>query len=329
MRLLVLGGTQFVGRAVVQAALARGWDVSVFNRGSLGAVAGVEQLVGDRTVEGGLAALGEGNWDAVVDTWAREPKAVQSVAQLLRGRVGRYAYVSSLSVYTWAPPAGYDESAQVVEGEPGAGATDYAQDKRGGELAALEAFGAEASLFVRAGLILGPYENIGRLPWWLARIARGGDVLAPGPRELALQYIDARDLAGWLLGALEREVSGPVNLVTPQGHSTMGQLLDACVSVTGSAARLRWTDPETILAAGIKPWTELPVWVPPGTDMHDALHSANVSRAVETGLTCRPVEETVADTWTWLRSLGGEVPRRPDLTIGVPEEVEAKVLAGG
>ncbi|MDX3381125.1 reductase [Streptomyces niveiscabiei] len=329
MRLLVLGGTQFVGRAVVEAAVARGWEVTVFNRGSAGAVAGVEQLVGDRTVDGGLAALGGGTWDAVVDTWAREPRAVRSVARLLRGRVGRYAYVSSLSVYEWAPPAGYDESARVVEGDPGAGLTEYARDKRGGELAVLEAFGAEACLFARAGLILGPYENVGRLPWWLARIARGGPVLAPGPRELALQYIDARDLAGWVLGAVEGGVAGPVNLVTPQGHSTMGRLLDACVTVTASSADLRWTDPETILAAGIKPWTELPVWVPPGSDMHDALHAADVSAAVGTGLVCRPVEETVADTWTWLRSLGGEVPRRPDLTIGVPEEVEARVLAGG
>ncbi|WP_416967038.1 NAD-dependent epimerase/dehydratase family protein [Streptomyces sp. 4F14] len=328
MKLLVLGGTQFVGRAVVEAALARGWEVDVFNRGSAGVPDGVRALAGDRTVAGGLSALATGTWDAVVDTWAREPRAVQDTARLLRGRAGRYAYVSTLSVYAWAPPAGYDEGARVVEGDPGAGLTDYARDKRGGELAVLESFGAEASVFARAGLILGPYENIGRLPWWLARIARGGAVLAPGPRELALQYIDARDLAAWVLGAVEGGVSGPANLVSPQGHATMGRLLDACVSVTGSSAELRWTDPERIVAAGIKPWTELPVWVPPGTDMHDALHAADVSRAVGTGLVCRPVEETVADTWAWLETLGGEVPRRPDLTIGVTEEVEARVLAG-
>jgi len=169
----------------------------------------------------------------------------------------------------------------------------------------------------------------------LARIARGGAVLAPGPRELALQYIDARDLAGWVLGAVEREVSGAVNLVSPQGHTTMGELLEACVSVTGagspghSPADLHWTDPETILAAGIQPWTELPVWVPAGSDMHDALHAADVSLALSTGLVCRPVRETVADTWTWLQSLGGEVPRRPDLTIGVEPGVEERVLKGG
>ncbi|QNP73086.1 NAD-dependent epimerase/dehydratase family protein [Streptomyces roseirectus] len=328
MRLLVLGGTQFVGRAVVEAALARGWEVTVFNRGSVGALPGARAVVGDRTAEGGMSALGEGSWDAVVDTWAREPRAVQSAARLLRGRAGRYAYVSSLSVYEWAPPAGYDEGAKVVDGaSPGAGRTEYAQDKRGGELAVLESFGEERSLFARAGLILGPYENVGRLPWWLTRVARGGPVLAPGPRELPVQYIDARDLAEWTLGALEREVSGPVNLVSPQGHTTMGELLDACVNTTASTADLRWTAPETVLAAGVKPWTELPVWVPPGSDMHDALHSADVSRALATGLSCRPVTETVADTWTWLKQLD-EAPQRPDLPIGLDPEAEARVLAG-
>ncbi|MET8980382.1 NAD-dependent epimerase/dehydratase family protein [Streptomyces sp. NPDC004539] len=349
MRLLVLGGTQFVGRAVVEAAVGRGWEVTVLNRGSVEPPPGVRALVGDRTTEGGLSASAEGTWDAVVDTWAKEPSAVQRAARSLRGRVGRYVYVSSLSVYAWAPPAGYDESAPVVEGaRPDAGLTDYAKDKRGGELAVLESFGAEHSVFARAGLILGPYENVGRLPWWLTRIARGGDVLAPGPRELAVQYIDVRDLAGWVLGAVEREVSGPVNLVSPQGHATMGGLLEACVSVTASTpastsastsasdsgstpaspATLRWTAPETVLAAGIQPWTELPVWVPPASDMHDALHSADVSLALRTGLACRPVTETVADTWAWLRTLGGEVPRRPNLTIGVEPEVEERVLKG-
>lgn len=125
--------------------------------------------------------------------------------------------------------------------------TDYARDKRGGELAAVDAFDEERSVLVRAGLILGPYENVGRLPWWLTRIARGGPVLAPGPRELPLQYVDARDLAEWVLGAAERELSGPYNLISPQGHTTMGALLDACVQATGSNAELRWTAPELIL----------------------------------------------------------------------------------
>ncbi|MET9500329.1 NAD-dependent epimerase/dehydratase family protein [Streptomyces sp. NPDC006622] len=331
MRLLVLGGTEFVGRAVVEAALGRGWEVTVFNRGRHASVPGARALVGDRTAPGGLDALKDGEWDAVVDTWSAAPRAVHEAARLLRGRAGRYVYVSSCSVYTWAPPAGYAEDAPLVEGaEPGAGQTDYARDKRGGELAAVDAFGAQDSLLVRAGLILGPYENVGRLPWWLARIARGGPVLAPGPRELPLQYVDVRDLAEWILGAVEQGLSEPFNLMSPQGHATMGALLEACVRVTGGPAELRWTAPETVLDAGIEPWTHLPVWVPPGSDMHDALHSADVSRAVATGLTCRPVGETVADTWRWLQEIGGEAPRRPDRPRnGLDPELEAKVLGAG
>ncbi|MER7104967.1 NAD-dependent epimerase/dehydratase family protein [Streptomyces humidus] len=332
MRLLVLGGTEFAGRAVVEAALGRGWDVTVLNRGRQSPVPGVRSLRGDRTAPGGLAALarpGEGDWDAVVDTWSAAPRAVREAARLLRDRARRYVYVSSCSVYAWAPPAGYAEDAPVVEGAgPDAGQIDYARDKRGGELAVLDAFGERDSVLVRSGLILGPYENVGRLPWWLTRIARGGPVLAPGPRGLPLQYVDVRDLAEWILGAVGNGLGGPYNLMSRQGHTTMGELLEACVRATGSDAELRWTAPEIVLDAGIEPWTELPVWVPPGTDLHDALHAADVSRALAAGLVCRPVEETVADTWSWLTSIGGTAPVRPDRTRkGLDPEVEARVLA--
>ena len=326
----MLGGTEFAGRAVVEAALARGWEVTVFHRGRHEAPLGVRSLLGDRTTPGGPAALAEdpGEWDVVVDTWSAAPRAVRDAARLLRGRARRYVYVSSCSVYTWAPPAGYGEDAPLVEGASAdADETDYPRDKRGGELAVLDAFGEDRSVLVRAGLILGPYENIGRLPWWLGRTSRGGPVLAPGPRELPLQYVDVRDLAEWILHAAERELSGPYNLMSPQGHTTMGELLETCVRVTGGAAELRWTEPEVILDAGIAPWTELPVWVPPGSDLHDALHGADVSRAVGAGLRCRSVEETVADTWRWLQDVGGAAPQRPDRPRpGLAPEAEAKVL---
>ncbi|MFI8093838.1 NAD-dependent epimerase/dehydratase family protein [Streptomyces sp. NPDC086080] len=335
MRLLLLGGTEFVGRAVAEAAVARSWEVTVFHRGRHEAPRGVRTLLGDRTALDGLAALDEdpGEWDVVVDTWSAAPRAVRDAARLLRGRAGRYVYVSSCSVYAWPRPAGFTEETPLVEGAcADADVTDYARDKRGGELAAVDAFGADRSLLVRAGLILGPYENVGRLPWWLNRMARGGPVLAPGPRELPLQYVDARDLAQWILGAAEQGLSGPYNLISPQGHATTGELLEACVRVTGGPAELRWTAPEVILDAGIEPWTQLPVWVPPGSDLHDALHAADVSRAVATGLRCRPVAETVAGTWRWLTDLDGIAPQRPDRTAkGLDPEVEAKVLgtAGG
>jgi 2'-hydroxyisoflavone reductase len=340
MRLLMLGGTEFVGRAVVESALARGWEVTVFHRGRHEPPAGVRSLLGDRTAPDGLAALvdasaavaasGEGGWDVVVDTWSAAPRAVRDTARLLAGAAGRYVYVSSCSVYAWPPAAGSDESAPVVEGAAAdAGQTDYARDKRGGELAAVEAFGADRSLLVRAGLILGPYENIGRLPWWLGRVARGGPVLAPGPRDLPVQYIDVRDLAGWVLDAVERGASGAYDVVGPPGTTTMGELLDACVRVTGGPADLRWTPAEAVLGAGIEPWTQLPVWVPEGSDLHGALHGRDVSRAVREGLRCRGVEETVRDTWEWLLSLGGVAPQRPDRpVVGLDPEVEAKVLGG-
>ncbi|MEU4932611.1 NAD-dependent epimerase/dehydratase family protein [Streptomyces yokosukanensis] len=333
MRLLVLGGTEFVGRAVAEAAVARGWEVTVFHRGRNRPPCGVRSLHGDRTAPDGLAALAAdpGGWDAVVDTWSAAPRAVLTATRLLRGRAARYVYVSSRSVYRWPwPSLGGDGSAgALVEGAfADAGQTEYAQDKRGGELAAVEAFGEEGSLLVRAGLILGPHENVGRLPWWLTRIARGGPVLAPGPRELPVQFIDARDLAGWLLGAVERGLSGPYDLIGPPGHSTMGELLDLCVRVTGADAELRWTAPEAILAAGIEPWTQLPVWTPPDSELHDCAHRTDVSRALATGLVCRPPARTVADTWRWLTQIGGAAPLRPDRTApGLDPRVEAKVLA--
>ncbi|MEV8586413.1 NAD-dependent epimerase/dehydratase family protein [Streptomyces sp. NPDC051180] len=327
MKMLMLGGTEFVGRAIVEEALGRGWEVTVFHRGRHTPPEGAASLLGDRTTPDGLAALATGTWDVVVDTWSAAPSAVRDVARLLADRVGRYAYVSSRSVYTWPPAAGLAEDGPLVEGSADDGDVPYAEAKRGGELAATAAFGADRTLHVRAGLIIGPYENVGRLPWWLDRIARGGPVLAPGPRDLPLQYVDARDLAVWTLDAVAAGLSGPYNLISPAGHTTMGGLLDACVRVTGSDAELRWTSPEVLVAAGVEPWSELPVWVPPG-EMYDALHAADVSRAVAAGLRCRPVEETVADTWAWLRSLGGVAPQRPDRPrLGLAPEREAALLA--
>lgn len=325
MRLLILGGTEFVGRAVTDEALARGWEVTVFHRGHHPAPAGTVALHGDRRAADGLAALARGEWDIVVDTWAAEPSAVRDAARLLAGRAGHYAYVSSGSVYRHPRAVGLGESAPLVDGSPDAGDVEYPQAKRGGELAAAGAFGDRA-LLVRAGLILGPGENIGRLPWWLLRMARGGPVLAPGPRDLALQYIDARDLASWTLDAAARGLGGPYNLISRPGHATMGELLEACVRVTGGGAELRWTAPEKILEAGIEPWLQLPVWVPPG-ELHETLHQGGVDKAFAAGLHCRPVEETVADTWSWLNELGGVPPQRGDRpAVGLDPQTEAKVL---
>ncbi|MFD9816197.1 NAD-dependent epimerase/dehydratase family protein [Streptomyces sp. NPDC059080] len=328
MKLLMLGGTEFVGRSVVEEALARGWQVTVFHRGNSAPPPGVEVRIGDRSAPGGLAALEDGTWDAVVDTWKGAPAAARDAAQLLSGRIGRHVYISSRSVHPIPSAAGLDETGPVVDASPDdTSADDYARAKRGAELAIQDAFGDRAVL-ARAGLVLGPYENIGRLPWWLGRVARGGPVLAPGPRDLPLQYIDARDLARWSLDALRDGIpGGAYNLVSPTGHATMGEFLDACIRATGADAELHWADPEAVTAAGIEPWTELPVWLPPG-DLHDTLHRGDVTKALATGLRCRPVAETVADTWEWLRSIGGAVPERPGWTApGLSPEKEAAFLA--
>jgi nucleoside-diphosphate-sugar epimerase len=310
MRLLILGGTEFVGRAAAVEAVRRGAEVTVFNRGRQEPPPGVTSLTGDRLT---LTEL-PGTWDAVIDTWSGPAEAVQRSAALLRGRAGHYGYVSTRSVFRLDDPG-----TLVDPDEPG-----YAGDKLRSELAT-EAFGGPV-LLARAGLILGPHENIGRLPWWLHRLARGGPTLAPGPRDLPLQYVDARDLANFLLDTAAAGTTGPFNVVSESGHTTMGELLDIATEVTGGRAQLRWTDPDTIAAAGIEPWTELPIWLPPGA-LHDFLHGGDVSRTLAAGLRCRPVRETVADTWDWLRKLPGAAPQRPDRPkVGLDPAVEAKVL---
>lgn len=327
----MLGGTEFVGRAVTDAALERGWDVTVFHRGRHAPPPGVRALTGDRTAgEHGLAALAEGgqDWDLVVDTWSGAPAAVRDAARLLSGRSGHFTYVSSRSVYAHPAAPGRDEDGPLVAGaSPDDGAdVPYDRAKRGGELAALDAFGDRA-LLARAGLIIGPGENIGRLPWWLARIARGGPVIAPGPPGTELQYIDARDLAEWMLDAAAGGLHGAYNTVSRPGHTTTGELLEACVRVTGSDAELRWIDPEVLLAAGVEPWSDLPIWLPPG-ELYDTLHRGDPARAYAAGLRCRPAGETVADTWAWLRALGGVAPQRPDRpAVGLDPVLEAKLLA--
>lgn len=327
MRVLVLGGSHFVGRAVVAEARRRGDDVTTLNRGVSGTGDAAEPTirVDRRDVTALQAALGDGEWDAVVDTWSYEPAVVAASATLLGGRAGHYGYVSSRSVHRWPLPPGADEGAPVVDGDPDSEeGSDYAAAKRGGELAVLRHFEGRA-LLARPGIILGPHEDVGRLPWWLGRMRRGGRVLAPGPPELPLQYIDARDLARWMLEAAQRRLAGAFNAVSRPGHATMQQLLEACDEVTGRRADLVWRSPEAIQAAGIAPWTELPIWVPAGTEM-EGLHGGDVSAAHAAGLRCRPVEETVADTWRWLQAEGfpPDRPGRPPL--GIDPEAERRAL---
>ncbi|MCW2735607.1 NAD-dependent epimerase/dehydratase family protein [Nocardioides sp.] len=328
MRLLVLGGTRFVGRAVADNAVARGWDVTVLNRGATAVPpAGVSALTADRTSYAALTeALGAQQWDLVVDTWAGAPSVVRDAAGLLASRSERYGYVSTRSVYVWPPQPGADESAPLVDASPDADRIDYAADKRGGELAAIREYGPDRVLMGRAGLILGPHEDVGRLPWWLGRVARGGRVVAPGDPDRGLQYVDARDLAAWLLDNLVRHTVGPVDIVSPRRHTTMGALLEACLSVTGADAELVWVPESVLEEEGAEGWTHFPCWVPSTGELAGMMES-DTSLAVSTGLRCRSAEETVRDTWDWVQRAGMPAPREGLPLNGLPTELEQRLLA--
>lgn len=322
-RLLVLGGTRFVGRVVVETALERGWEVTVLNRGTQPCPSGAVAVEGDRTRPGALAQLGPGDWDLVVDTWSWGAGPVREAAEQLTDRIGHYVYVSSRSVHPIPTAAGADETAATVTPDDAPDA-DYGPAKAASERALVDVLG-ERALLARAGLILGRYEDVGRLPWWLARIRTGGPVLAPGPPALALQYIDVRDLASWLLDAGVAKLAGPFNTVGPPGHATMHELLEACVHATGTDAELVWAEPAVLDDAGVAPWTELPIWLPPGP-LHDTMHGADVTAAVRHGLRCRPIADTVADTWAWMRS-SSHLPQRDDRpAVGLAPAREREIL---
>jgi 2'-hydroxyisoflavone reductase len=302
VRLLVLGGTHHVGRAVVEEAIATGVTVTTLNRGTVGPPpAGVEHLRADRTDGDGMrSALAGREWEAVIDTWSGAPSAVRTATAALAGRVDHYGYVSSRSVYRWPIPVGADESAPVVGGDPEADdGSDYAAAKRGAEVAVLDAFG-ERSLVAR--------------------------VAAPGPPERPIQYIDGRDLAAWMLSSAQAGRSGVYDTVSRPGFATMGQILGAAATVTGGNAELVWITPEEVEAAGIAPWTEWPIWLPPEGEAA-GLHAGNVARVHAAGLVCRPTAATVADTWAWLQA-EGDPTTLSDGSVGLDPEREQRLLAG-
>ena len=325
-KVLVLGGTDFVGPALVSAALAHGDDVTIFHRGQTGnAPEGVRVVHGDRTNASDIDAVAAERWDLVVDAWSRAPRVVLESARKLEASAARYVYISTISVYEDVHEGVINEQSPVVVAAPDAEATDYAADKRGAELAVESVFGPDRCVFTRPGLILGPRENIGRLPWWLRRIAQGGQVLAPGPENLGLQYIDARDLAAF---SINTALNGAVNALSEPGFTTMAELLDLCKEATGSDATFTWVDAAFLLENKVEPWTELPIWVPPTLGM-ETFYLTDSSLAIRSGLTCRPVRETVFDTWAWLREnpdwtqvLTGNRPRS-----GLDPGREAELLA--
>src|SRR6266508_111201 len=335
MKLLVLGGTWFLGRALAEDALLRGHKVTTFNRGRSGKdVPGVELIRGDREDRSSLERLARGGtWDAVIDTSGFVPRLVRDSSLALANHVDRYAFLSTVSVYQGWPVEALTEYSPVLacpsDAGPDFGAshprgypTRYGFQKAGCERAVHEVFDGH-SLVLRPGVILGPYEYVGRLPWWLRRIARGGRVLAPGRPDRAIQPVDVRDVAAFVLTALEAGVTGTLNVAAPEGHATYGSLLDDCVKVTGADAQLVWVDDRFLLEHGVKQWTEIPLW-----RTYAGTWRVAADRARAAGLACRPLADTVRDTSTWL-SGGVEVgrPRPTQSKHGIAPEKEAELLA--
>jgi len=297
MRLLVLGGTKFLGRHAVAHALDEGHEVTTFTRGQTNPelFPEAEHLRGDR--DGGLDALRGREWDGVIDTSGYVPRIVRQSAELLRDAAQRYVFVSSVSVY--AEPEDEPDSEDVQQ--------HYGALKRACERVVEEVYG-DGSARVRAGLIVGPHDPTDRFTYWPRRLAAGGDVLAPGDPEQPVQIVDARDLAAWLVQLALEGPGGTFDATGPQ--LTLGGLLER---LRGDA-RLVWVDAQAVLDAGVEPWTELPLWLP------DRESWFLMQREVPGWATTRPLEETARDTLAWDREQPGE---RPTLT----REKEAEVLA--
>jgi 2'-hydroxyisoflavone reductase len=323
-RILLLGGTSFLGPALVEAARARGHAVTLFNRGKTRPelFPDVEKLRGDR--DGKLDALRGRSWDAVVDTSGYVPRIVKLSAELLAPKVGRYLFVSSISVYPEDVKAGADESAPVQGlADP---KTEDVRKSYGALKAACER-AAEAAMpgrvaVVRPGLIVGPEDPTDRFTYWPVRLDRGGEVLAPGDGSDPAQIIDVRDLAAWMIALAERGAAGAFNAVGPAGRLTMREMLERSREAIGPRASLVWVPASFLAERHVSPWSDMPAWVPAAESGFASLSNA---RAVAAGLRFRPVADTAKDTLSWWKAQPPE--RRAKPRAGLSEEREREVLA--
>lgn len=316
MKLLVLGGTVFLGRHIARIALERGHEVTLFNRGQTnpGLFPAAEEIHGDRT--SGLDALAGCEWDAVVDTSGYLPRIVRMAAETLTGRCPHYTFISSISVYrslgrpgaTEGEPVGTldDPSVEEVTGE------SYGPLKALCEDAVRNAFPG-GSLIVRPGLIVGPNDPTDRFTYWPVRVARGGEVLAPVAPHTPVQVIDVRDLASWTLDLIERRITGTFHATGLPGSVTLGTVLDASHAISASDARFTWVDEQFLVDREVQPWSDLPLWVGSSPEMA-GFQSVDVSRAVASGLRFRPIEETIGDTLDWHATRPAGAPLRAGLT---------------
>lgn len=333
MKLLLLGGTRFVGRHLAETALARGHQVTLFHRGRTnpGLFPEAEHLPGDR--EGDLSVLGGRLWDAVLDVNGYVPRIVRASAERLAGAADRYLFVSTVSVYADDTVPGRHEGSPVRQPAPGDEGCEEVTSKTYGWLKArcervVEEVWPDRALIVRPGLLVGPHDYTGRFAYWPWRVARGGEVLAPDRPDLPIQVLDARDLADWLLKSVE---TGRTGLFTASGIAafpevlSLGELLETCRRVTGSDARFTWAS-EEFLVERVEPFRELPLWI--SGPEHEGFHRFDNRKAVAAGLTFRPLADTVRATLDGLAELGGGIPPRPgeDRPAHLTPEREAELL---
>ena len=325
MRMLVLGGTRFLGRHVAEHAVVRGHDVTLFHRGKSlpEGVPGAATIIGDRSSDLHRIA---GRYDAVVDTCGFFPRDVTASCRYVRSSSpdAAYVFISSINAYRDDCPPGADESAPVWDAAD-ADATEITPENYGPlkalcERTVSEAF-AERATIVRPGLIAGPYDGTDRFTYWVRRVAGGGKILVPGLPQRRVQLIDARDLAEWIVALLQARRSGTFNAAGPGHVLTMGALLDECRDELSSEAEFAWASEAFLCEHEVAPWTEMPLFVPEEEGQGwDTISSA---RAVAAGLAYRPLRTTVRDTWEWDRGRDQSAP----LKSGITAEREAALLA--
>jgi 2'-hydroxyisoflavone reductase len=316
MKLLILGGTKFLGRHLTDVAFARGDEVTHFNRGQSNAdiFPEVEKLRGER--DGGLNVLRGRRWDAVVDTSGYVPRVVRASAELLAEATDIYVFVSSMSVYAdFSKPTDEDSPVATLEDE----SVEEVTGETYGPLKALCERAAEGAMQrrvmnVRAGLIVGPHDPTVRFSYWTSRVARGGEVLAPAPAEREIQFIDARDLSEWILRMAERRRAGVFNACGPDYKLTMRRFLEECREASRSDASFTWASEEFLIEKGVEAWSELPLWIPESSETHRYFLSANCERAFAAGLTFRPLSQTIRDTLAW-QSSGEPVPPKDGVQL--------------
>ena len=321
MRILIIGGTIFLGRALVDAALRRNHRVTLFNRGlsSPDAYPEIETIQGDR--ERDLDRLVGRRWDAVIDTCGYRPRQLRLSTAALRPAVDHYCFISTLSVYPVAGEQNRDETAPVLAFENDSSeevtAESYGPLKFGCEAAVQEAY-PRSALIIRAGLIVGPYDPTNRFTYWVTRAARGGDAIGP-PAEQPLQFIDARDLADFVLRGVERRASGVFNVTGPGGRLTFGEFLPFAREALASDVRFHHVSDEFLRRQGVDEFMGLPLWL--NSEAAESFMTFSIDRALAVGLRFRPLSQTIRATNAWARA-NPDGPKQADL----PVELEKTLL---